>query len=75
MLYYLHKKNYIDECVIEHPDFSTFQLDDFMDIDENIITKIKSDLPYVFAIMKKISKLMIIQTKLFHTTFTKTIFT
>ena len=42
MLYYLHKRNYIDECVIEHPDFSTFQLDDFMDIDENIITKIKN---------------------------------
>ena len=39
MLYYLHKRNYIDECVIEHPDFSTFQLDDFMDIDESIITK------------------------------------
>ena len=45
MLYYLHKRNYIDECVIEHPAFSTFQLDDFMDIDEIIITKIKSDLP------------------------------
>ena len=76
MLYYLHKRNYIDDCVIEHPDFSTFQLDDFMDIDESIITKIKNDLPYVASYYEKNIQVDDYSNKVIpHDVYKKTIFT